>query len=317
MSGFVKAASLIGILLLFSASNYAEQLAFSKRKNASSIDFTYQWRDSLKQTQNLTFNLPLNQSGQQSHKRFVANTAQQYVYIELTKAARLIDPKEARITIKRRTQNNIEVGVSSRSQQMLEKWQTAMRQSEKEAFEQYLQDNYYSRFTSYLGQEAIKPDHLRYIRENKLPLLPVAQAIYDTLPVNTESRAYVNLLLSWIQSIPYNTLENRLTSNGAGYLPPLGVITNNQGDCDSKSVLMASLIRSLLPDVPMVMIYLPEHALLGISMPFRTNEPTFEFEGISYLLMEPTGPAILPLGEIAAKSKSDIASGLYSYEKIP
>ena len=317
MSGLSTIKNLLCLLLVFSATNHAEQLAFSKHKQSSTLDFSYQWQDSFQQTQSLAFNLPLNQPGQQSHKRFVANSAQQYVYIELNKAARQIDPKEARITIKRRTQNNIEVQVNSRSEQMLKKWQAAMQQSEKDAFNRYLHDNYYSRFTSYLGQEAIKPDHIRYISENKLPLLPVAQAIYDTLPVNTESRAYVNLLLSWVQSIPYNALENRLTSNGAGYLPPLGVITNNQGDCDSKSVLMASLIRSLLPDVPMVMIYLPQHALLGISMPFRTNEPTFEFEGISYLLMEPTGPAVMPLGQIAAKSQSDIASGLYSYEKIP
>lgn len=295
----------------------AEQIAFKKVKLPSGQHFSYEWRDSAAQTQQLEFTLPINQVGKQSHKRFVENMAQQYVYIELHKAARKVDPREARINIRRRTQNNIEVEVKSRSEQMLQKWQKAMRQSEKDAFDQYLFDHYYNRFTSYLGEEAIKPDHLRYITENKRPLLPVAQAIYDMLPINTESRAYINLLLSWVQSIPYNELEDRMTSNGAGYLPPLGIITNNQGDCDSKSVLMASLIRSLLPDVPMVMIYLPQHALLGISMPFRTNEPTYTFEGIDYLLMEPTGPAITALGEISNKSQSDISAGLYSYERVP
>lgn len=310
-------ASLVMTLLFLCLPLKAEQLAFSKLKQPSGQHFSYQWLDSDSQTQNLEFTLPIDQQGQQTHKRFVNNLAQQYVYIELHKAARHIDPREARITIRRRTQNNIEIEVSSRSEQMLKKWQEAMHQSEKDAFDQYLHDNYYSRFTSYLGQDAIKPDHIRYITENKIPLLPVAQAIYDTLPINTESRAYINLLLSWVQSIPYNELEDRLTSNGAGFLPPLGIITNNQGDCDSKSVLMASLIRSLLPDVPMVMIYLPQHALLGISLPFKTNEPTYRFEGNDYLLMEPTGPAISPLGEIGDKSKRDIASRLYSYEQIP
>jgi hypothetical protein len=307
---------LVMAVVLASFAN-ADQVAFSKAKQPAGLHFSYQWLDSFAQTQNLEFTLPTNQQGKYTHKRFVKNLAQQYVYIELHKAARKIDPREARITIKRRTQNNIKVEVSSRSEQMLKKWQQAMRQSETRAFDNYLLDNYYSRFTSYLGQEAIKPDHLRYITENKRPLLPIAQAIYDTLPVNTESRVYINLLLSWVQSIPYNELEDRMTSNGAGYLPPLGIITHNHGDCDSKSVLMASLIRSLLPDVPMVMIYLPQHALLGISMPVRTNEPTYTFEGIDYLLMEPTGPALSPLGEIGGKSKSDIASGLYSYEHIP
>jgi hypothetical protein len=192
-----------------------------------------------------------------------------------------------------------------------------MANAEIAAFDQYLQDNYYARFTSYLGQEAVKADHLRYISENKIPLLPVAQAIYETLALNSESRIYVNLLLSWVQSIPYNELEDRMSSNGAGYLPPLAIIRQNQGDCDSKSVLMASLIRSLLPDVKLVMIYLPQHALLGISLPTRSNEKTFSFDGSDYLLMEPTGPAVMPLGSIATTTNSAINSGLISYEQIP
>lgn len=307
----------VGLLLLSSThSVLAEQITYNKEKQQTTFSFSYSWHDSYSQTQNLQFSLPANAFSRQVHKRFVNQLAQQYVYIELHKAARLIDPKEARVSINKDTQG-IQIRVKSRSEQLLQKWQAAMQQSEKDAFNQYLNDHYYSRFTSYLGQEAIKPDHLRYISENKLPLLPVAQAIYENLAQNSETRAYVNVLLSWIQSIPYNPLESRLSSNGAGFLPPLAVIESNQGDCDSKSVLMASLIRSLLPDVKMVMIYLPNHALLGISLPYRTNEKTFTIEETPYLLMEPTGPAIMPLGMVGNDSNADIVNGLYSYESIP
>jgi hypothetical protein len=192
-----------------------------------------------------------------------------------------------------------------------------MNQGQEKALDQYLKDNYYSHFRSHLGQEAVKPDHLRYISENKAALLPIAQAVYDTLPTNSETRAYVNLVLSWVQSIPYNELKNRLTSNGAGYLPPLSVVANNQGDCDSKTVLMASLIRSLLPEVKMTMLFLPNHALLGIVLPFRTNEQTLDINGLDYLLMEPTGPAKIQLGDIASRSASDIAGNMYSVEQVP
>lgn len=294
----------------------AEQVVYKKVKKQSQLIFKYQWLDSFSQNQVLEFNLPIKQSARQIHKRFVPELAQQYVFIELHKAARLIDPREARISIQRGTQD-IKVNVTSRSQTTLEKWQESMAHTEVAAFDQYLQDNYYARFTSYLGQEAVKADHIRYISENKAPLLPVAQAIYETLAVNSESRIYVNLLLSWVQSIPYNELEDRMSSNGAGYLPPLAIIRQNQGDCDSKSVLMASLIRSLLPDVKLVMIYLPQHALLGISLPTRSNEQTFSFNGSDYLLMEPTGPAVMPLGSIATTTSSAINSGLISYEQIP
>jgi len=295
---------------------FAQQLSFNKSKQNKEMSFNYTWSDHQQQTRDLAFALPLQQLYGQNHKKFIPDIAQQYVYIELHKAARKIDPREARVQIQHRGQE-ILIQVSSRSDNLLDKWQRSMQQSKDKALDQYLENNYYSHFRSYLGQEAIKPDHLRYIKENQADLLPIAQAVYDKLPTNSETRAYVNLVLSWVQSIPYNELQNRATSNGAGYLPPLAVVANNQGDCDSKSVLMASLIRSLLPDVKMTMVFLPNHALLGIVLPFRTNEETLDIDGLDYLLMEPTGPAKIPLGEIANSSARDIAGNMYSLEEVP
>ena len=296
--------------------SFSQQLTFNKSKQNKEMYFNYTWSDHQEQTQDITFTLPLRQLNSQTHKRFVPNLAQRYVYIELHKAARKIDPREARVKIQYRGQD-IHVQVTSRSNKLIDKWQRSMNQSQEKATEQYLLENYYSHFRSHLGQKAVKPDHLRYISENKAALLPIAQAVYDKLPTNSETRAYVNLVLSWVQSIPYNALKNRLTSNGAGYLPPLSVVNNNQGDCDSKTVLMASLVRSLLPDVKMTMVYLPNHALLGIVLPFRTDEQTLDVKGLDYLLMEPTGPAKIPLGDIANRSANDIAGNMYSLEEVP
>lgn len=303
-------------LLTIHLSSFAQQLSFNKSKQNKEVMFNYSWSDHQDLTRDIAFTLPSRQLNRQNHKKFIPELAQQYVYIELHKAARKIDPREARVQIQHRGQD-IFVQVTSRSDKLFAKWQSSMNQSKIKALDQYLQDNYYSHFRSHLGQEAIKPDHLRYIVENTEALLPIAQAVYDKLPTNSETRAYVNLVLSWVQSIPYNALENRLTSNGAGYLPPLSVVANNQGDCDSKSVLMASLVRSLLPDARMTMVYLPNHALLGIVLPFRTNEQTLEIEGMDYLLMEPTGPAKIPLGEIAISSARSIAGNMYSLEAVP
>ena len=296
--------------------SFAQQLVFNKSKQNKEMYFNYTWSDHKEQTREIAFALPLRNINRQTHKKFIPDSAQQYVYIELHKAARRIDPREARVEIQQRGQG-IHVQVTSRSDNLLDKWRRSMDQSKKKALDQYLLDNYYSHFRSHLGQEAIKPDHLRYITENKAALLPIAQAVYDKLPTNSETRAYVNLVLSWVQSIPYNILENRLSSNGAGYLPPVSVVANNQGDCDSKTVLMASLVRSLLPDVKMTMVYLPNHALLGIVLPFRNNEQTLDIDGLDYLLMEPTGPAKIPLGEIANLSANSIAGNMYSFEEVP
>ena len=296
-------------------SSFSQQLSFNKSKKSKEMYFNYTWSDHQEKTSDISFSLPFRQLNKQNHKKFIPNLAQQYVYIEMHKAAKKIDPKEARVNIQRRGQD-IHIQVTSRSNELLDKWQRSMNQGQQKALDQYLQDNYYSHFRSYLGQKAIKPDHLRYISENTAALLPVAQAIFEKLPADSKTRAYIHLVLSWVQSIPYNELKNRLTSNGAGYLPPLSVIANNQGDCDSKTVLMASLVRSLFPDVKMTMVFLPHHALLGIALPLRKNGQTLNIDGMDYLLMEPTGPSKIPLGEISNRSAQYIAGNMYSLEEV-
>lgn len=303
-------------LLLNIHSVFAVQLQFKTTKNSDNMVFHYKWNDHQEQQHELDFSIPLEHINSQYHKRFVPQLADQYVYISLHRAAQKIDPKEASVRIHREGKD-IRIRVNSRSEALIHKWQRLMTESQNQAFEQYLQDNYYSHFSNHVGQQAIKPDHLRYIAEGKSPLLPVAQALYEKVPENSETRMYINLLLSWIQSIPYNALEDRLTSNGAGFFPPALVVANNIGDCDSKSVLMASLIRSLLPDTKMVMIYLPNHALLGISLPFRNAERTLDIDGTHYLLMEPTGPAAIKLGQIGPSSERAISGNMYSFEVIP
>ncbi|MEP1554354.1 MAG: hypothetical protein ABJJ44_08295 [Paraglaciecola sp.] len=307
--------SLFILMLFLSMPLHGKQTAFSKTKDGAETVFHYRWDDELEQTSEIKFKLATKQFNVKNHKRFVPDLAQQYVYIELHKEARKIDPREARVQIKK-TGQDIQINVKSRSDKLLRKWRQTMAKSEESAFDQYLNDNYYSRFQSYLGQEAVKPDHLRYINENKASLLPIAQAIYEMVPENSDSRDYISLLLSWVQSIPYDELQDRMTSNGAGYLPPLSVIANNKGDCDSKSVLMGSLVRALLPDIKMVMVYLPNHALLGIKLPFRPSEKTYEIEGVDYTLMEPTGPANMPLSEISTSSARDLASRMFSHEVV-
>lgn len=296
-------------------SSFSQQLSFNKSKKSKEMYFNYTWSDHQEKTSDISFSLPFRQLNKQNHKKFIPNLAQQYVYIEMHKAAKKIDPKEARVHIQRRGQD-IHIQVTSRSNKLLDKWQRSMNQGQQKALDQYLQDNYYNHFRSYLGQKAIKPDHLRYVSENTAALLPVAQAMFEKLPTNSKTRAYIHLVLSWVQSIPYNELKNRLTSNGAGYLPPLSVIANNQGDCDSKTVLMASLVRSLFPDVKMTMVFLPNHALLGIALPFRKNGQTLNIDGMDYLLMEPTGPSKIPLGEISSRSAQYIAGNMYSLEEV-
>ena len=99
-------------------------------------------------------------------------------------------------------------------------------------------------------------------------------------------------------------------------MSPAEVLINNIGDCDSKATMMATVLRSVLPGVSQAIVYLPGHAMLAANISRRDAEHSIELGGMRYLLLEPTGPALMPLGEIGDKSASNIASGMYSFEKV-
>lgn len=314
----VKLTLITGALWLSMAGAcIAQQVDFQRSEDPSKIQLAYRWKDFQNQEQSLSFSLDKQQINQQFQKlkTYQPLVAQQHIMLAMQRAARSIDPKQARISV-RMIGQSLQYQVRARSQAVIDQWQSKLFDLETQAFDAYLASNYYARYHDFLGQEGIKPDHLRYANESIQTLLPAANAIYAKLMDNSQPRAYVNILLSWLQSIPYDSLENRLTSNGTGFLPPAQVLSSNHGDCDSKTTLAVALLRSMLPTMSMVMIYLPDHALLGVQLSHREKDATVNIEGIDYLLVEPTGPAAYQVGEAAPSSLSAIAGNMFTYEKV-
>ena len=121
------------------------------------------------------------------------------------------------------------------------------------------------------NQRAVKPDHRRYIDETAKALVPVSQAFYEKINTSADARAYFSLLLGWVQSIPYDTLEDRVASSGAGFAPPMGLLLQNKGDCDSKAVLTSALVRAFLPNTEMIMVFLPNQPKPDFCANARSN----------------------------------------------
>ena len=176
----------------------------------------------------------------------------------------------------------------------------------------YLRQTYHIELTLPLGETVIVPDHVRFMHESLNDLLPVATALHEKL-ANTDSRTSLSYISQWIQRIPYQDLTDRRVSDGLSYSPPLKLLRENRGDCDSKSVLLAALLRMLLPDVKLAMIYLPEHAMLAVQLPVTASDMAVNIEGRDYLLVDPTGPALLAAGEIAPQYRIFTENGQFAY----
>lgn len=308
---FVLASNMLASLVS------ANQMHFSQEVIGDGRLFSYKWVDKEGEVHSLQF-----QFSNQVIKRMPSTGAayrpqlsQLAVKAELLKYAKTIDPRQAKIDIKQQGPQ-INISVSSTIRGEAEKISKELNDVQKNAQAQYLKSNFYLPFKNHYGQSAIKHDHARYALLSIDGAKIIAKAIEQSIEQPNNLREFVNLALSWIQSIPYNTLEDRISSNGSGFAAPKDLIISNRGDCDSKSTLMAALIKAYAPSAQIHMIFLPKHALLGVKLKPSKKDKSIKIGKHDFVLFEPTGPAFYTLGEIAPSSHNAIRNRQYTTEAI-
>ncbi|APE03734.1 hypothetical protein BM526_02800 [Alteromonas mediterranea] len=307
----------LSVGLFFSATAGAEQLKFKKAQSESGVLFSYEWRDMDSTRQSITFELPHTaiKAAPTQQANYRPKIAQRYVTVALMEEAKKVNPKEARVKIIPK-RDSIDIQVKGADEDKVEAILSNLKAVQQEAYNAYLDEYYFTRFTTLFNQKAIKPDHTRYAAESVKPLVAASQAFYEKVNAQSDSRAYFSLILSWLQSIPYDTLEDRVVSNGSGYAPPINVLMQNVGDCDSKAVLASSMVRAFLPSTKMIMVFLPNHALLGIALTPMVGDRTIVHDGETYVLYDPTGPALIPFGQVSEDTKRYIVTGRYQVEAV-
>lgn len=147
-----------------------------------------------------------------------------------------------------------------------------------------------------------QPDYARIASTTELRGMAASpdksRALMATREGRTQ-RARVQSIVSFVQSIPYGLPPN-------GFLFPDEVLTFNYGDCDSKSVLAAVLMREVDPSLEYIFVDLPsaEHLVIGVGIDPLPGETTIKVGGRSYVLVEISGPAMAPLGMLSRSSRT-------------
>ncbi len=315
----LKAASMHMLFFSFflSSAAHSEQLKYSKVNTDTGVNFSYEWLDNDNTRQSISFELSKSalKEAPSQQANYKPKIAQRYIIVALTKEAKKIDPKVARVKITPKRES-IDIQVTGSDEAKVEEILSKLKAIQQQEYDKYLRDHYFTRFTTLFNQKAVKPDHVRYVAESVKPLIAASQAFYEKVASKSDSRAYFSLILSWLQSIPYDTLEDRVVSNGSGYAPPVSVLMQNLGDCDSKAVLASSMVRAFLPSTKMIMVFLPNHALLGIALTPIEDDKTIEHEGNTYVLYDPTGPALIPFGQVSEDTERYIVTGRYQVEVV-
>lgn len=155
------------------------------------------------------------------------------------------------------------------------------------AIDSWLAENRFTR----LRDDSLSFDHAQLVVDYSDDLEPVAAALREG---TSSDREFIERALAFVQSIPYEAQKRK--GGDPGYRRPLALIARNRGDCDSKSVLFLGIVRAELPAVPLSVLYVKNHALVGVGLDKQPGDKSFKYDGQRFLYAEPVGPALWPLG---------------------
>jgi hypothetical protein len=302
---------------VFSQAGFAKQTSFSQARTENGRSFEYVWLDGSRKTKRLSFTIAHETllSLPESAPAYNPILAQNAIRRALLLYAKTVDPRIAKINIKQ-SGGAIQMQVTAPTKEDAEEINRILGEQYSAAESAYMAKHYYVPFKNELGQDFIKQDHRRYALESAQGMHTIVEEIKKQLSNPRNSNEFIDFTLSWLQAIPYDTLENRASSNGSGFSSPRQLLLDNRGDCDSKSTLLLALMNAYNPKLQTSMIYLPNHALVGISLKPRDEQQVITDDGLPFVLAEPTGPAQYSLGEIDNKSELAIRNRQVSIERL-
>ncbi len=112
--------------------------------------------------------------------------------------------------------------------------------------------------------------------------------------------------------------DHRINEEGekiltAGAMMPLETMTNRWGDCDSKSLLFASLARSINL-VEVCFIVMDKHLFAGVQITPEQEDDSIRFKGKDWVLVELS--EAWPLGRIPRDHVNAIVQGRYEVVEL-
>ena len=283
---------LLAALVAFASGAHAQQLEFKRISRSGDELLSYRWRDYLRQEHGVSFTLTRQaiREAEDSFAEFSLQGMWQVAERDLRdEVARF--GNGARIDIKR-TSDGVRWTVEAPKadlDQLTRKVEARLRKSQHDYLAKHLRRR--------VGERRIIVDFAAATDAQQGPLRAVARALGDMPDAPTEDRGRVARALSFFQAIPYATLDDE-QRQGGDFLPASALLAENRGDCDSKAVALAAVLRTLTRFRKLAVVTMPGHAILGVEMPAEPGDATIRQGGRLYVALETAGPSILPVGRV-------------------
>ncbi len=303
------------ILLISSSFSFSQTLyqkKFEEKTGNSVIQLNYNWNGFNNSVNNISFFLDKYEvkNSYADFKKPTPIDVSKYVFSNIDNDIKKINLSQNRYKIELINSQKpvITYKISGKiNQQLVSQIESALKFREKKYTEEFFKKNYFL----WNEKEALVSIDYAKISKIYIPqMLPVSNAFRIKNNNNIYNRRIViNDILSFYQSIPYDTLTS---DRGAGFSTPLRFLHENKGDCDTKLVAINSTVKSIYPDIKSIAIVLPNHVLLGFNVPANNNDKKVLINGITYVLTETAGPSLVPLGVIDPKNEALMKTRNYS-----
>ena len=153
--------------------------------------------------------------------------------------------------------------------------------------------------------QTISPDFSKMVPYYMGFTAPLYALTQRTLGRNSSPRERVELLLRFVQDIPYGIPPTQSNNKViSGVLPPPQIFIEKWADCDSKVLLISSILAHE-PRYKILLVYLENHLLMAFEGRPRRGDQYIIHEGRKFILADPTGPARLPLGNPGSDFKGE------------
>ena len=293
--------AMLGLLM----SAHAEQKDFAVDRGRQDWSFDVRWRDSAETVHTAHFDLPapLVEADLEEPLRFQSREAAQHA----AAAVRAYGETKKNVTLRVRVDNSNRVHIQASGQNGARVKAVLAEAAEVRdaALRDYMAE---AGFTLLKGK--IAPDHVRHALDYADDLAPLVAALGGP---TADPRDFAELALGFVQSIPY---EKRALVRDR-FRRPLSVLGRNRGDCDSKSTLYLSLLRQAYPDLPLAMVYIPDHAYVALGLAPQAGDARLKRDGQTWVLAEPVGPRMAPVGEVDGKHRRALRFGRGTLRTIP